>query len=101
MSARLPASLAAFALAVVALGAAQSPVAMLTSQQDHDRQMRVLEISGFPAGPDPYQAAPHNENTATPYPALPNPLVMNDGTKVTTPAQWTKRRAEIRELFDR
>jgi hypothetical protein len=26
---------------------------------------------------------------------------MNDGTKVTTPAQWTKRRAEIRELFDR
>src|SRR3954471_1804727 len=101
MSVRLRASAAAFALAAVALGAAQSPVVMLTSQQDHDRQMRVLEISGFPAGPDAYQAATYDEATAMPYPALPDPLVMNDGTRVTTPAQWTKRRAEIKELFDR
>src|SRR3954471_2850886 len=101
MSVRLRASAAAFALAAVALGAAQSPVVMLTSQQDHDRQMRVLEISGFPAGPDAYQAATYNEDTAMPYPTLPDPLVMNDGTRVTTPAQWTKRRAEIKELFDR
>ena len=62
-----------------------------------DRQMQLLKISGFPPGPDAYQAATYNEATATPYPALPDPLVMNDGTKVTTPAQWTKRRAEIKE----
>src|SRR5690242_4044392 len=79
----------------------QSAVVMLTSQQDHDRQMRLLKISGFPPGPDAYQAATYDEATATPYPSLPDPLVMNDGTKVTTPAQWAKRRAEIKEFFDR
>jgi len=118
MSGRLHASLqAALGLAVFVLGAAgviraagqdkasapsaQATVVMLTSQQDHDRQMKLLKISGFPAGPDAYQAATYDEATATPYPTLPDPLVMNDGTKVTTPAQWTKRRAEIKELFDR
>ena len=94
-----------FGLLALALGAAQlvaqSPVVMMTSPQDHDRQMRELKISGFPAGPDPYQAATYDEATAAPYPTLPDPLVMNDGTKVTTAAQWTKRRAEIKEFFDR
>jgi hypothetical protein len=95
----------ALGLAGLTLGAAQliaeSPVVMMTSQQDHDRQMRELKISGFPSGPDPYQVATYDEATANPYPTLPDPLVMNDGTKVTTPAEWAKRRAEIRELFDR
>src|SRR6476469_7829692 len=92
-------------LVALALGAAQiiaeSPVVMMTSQQDHDRQMRELKISGFPAGPDPYQVATYDEATARPYPTLPDPLVMNDGTKVTTPEQWAKRKAEIKEFFDR
>ena len=81
--------------------AARSAVVMLTSQQDHDRQMKILKISGFPSGPEAYQASTYDEATANPYPTLPDPLVMNDGTRVTTPAQWTKRRAEIKELFDR
>src|SRR3954451_11068055 len=93
-------TLALTGLAVTIAGA-QAPVVMMTSQQDHDRQMRELKISGFPAGPDPYQAATYDEATATPYPMLPDPLVMNDGTKVTTPAQWAKRKAELREFFDR
>src|SRR5437868_15379914 len=76
-------------------------VVLMTSQQDHDRQMKILKISGFPPGPDAYQAATYDEATANPYPALPDPLVMNDGTKVTTAAHWTKRRAEIKEVFDR
>src|SRR6476646_5825405 len=118
MSGRLYPSLqCTLGLAVLALGAtpllgaagqdkdsppnAQSPVVLLTSQQDHDRQMRVLKISGFPPGPDAYQAATYDEATANPFTALPDPLVMNDGTKVTTPAQWTRRRAEIKEMFDR
>src|SRR4029079_7858017 len=101
-------------LAALALGAATviraagqeqasapDAVVMLRSQQDHDRQMRVLKISGFPPGPDAYQAATYDESTATPYPTLPDPLVMTDGARVTTPALWTKRRAEIKELFDR
>jgi hypothetical protein len=31
---------------------------------------------------------------------LPNVLVMNDGTKVTTRAQWEKRRAEMRRILE-
>ena len=86
----LQSTLSVAVLVVIAVGAAQeSPVVMLTSQQDHDRQMKFLKISGFPAGPDAYQAATYDEGTATPFPTLPDPLVMNDGTKVTTAAQWT------------
>src|SRR6478752_6754557 len=88
-------------LAALALGAATviraagqeqasapDAVVMLTSQQDHDRQMRLLKISGFPPGPDAFQGATYDEAKATPYPTLPDPLGMNDGTKVMTPAQW-------------
>ena len=32
---------------------------------------------------------------------MPDALTMKDGTKVTTPEQWTKRRAEILEDFER
>src|SRR6516165_6973223 len=108
MSGRLHASLqAALGLAVFVVGvagviraagqdnasapSAQASVVMLTSQQDHDRQMKLLKISGFPAGPDAYQAATYDEATATPFPMLPDPLVMNDGTRVTSAARWTKR----------
>ena len=80
---------------------AQPSVALLTTQQDHARTMRRLKISGFPPGPDPYQAATYDEATANPYPDLPDPLVMNSGRRVTTAAQWKARRAEIKELFDR
>src|SRR5687767_5726449 len=66
----------------------QPPVTLLTTQQDHARQMRLLKISGFPPGPDPYQVATYDETTANPYPDLPDPLVMNNGKPVTTAAQW-------------
>ena len=79
----------------------QPPVTLLTTQQDHARQMRLLKISGFPPGPDPYQVATYDEATANPYPDLPDPLVMNNGKPVTTAAQWKARREEIKELFDR
>jgi hypothetical protein len=79
----------------------QPPIVVLTTQQDHARQMRLLKISGFPPGPDPYQVATYDEATANPYPDLPDPLVMNNGPRVTTAAQWKARREEIKELFDR
>jgi hypothetical protein len=31
---------------------------------------------------------------------LPDPLVMKDGTRVTTPEQWAKRRVEMREILE-
>src|SRR6187551_1715112 len=118
MSGRPHASLEwTLALVAVALGAAglaraagagkdgdsntQPPVVLQTSQQDHDRQMRLLKISGFPPGPDPYQVATYDEAIANPYAELPDPLVMENGSRVTTASQWKARRAEIKELFDR
>ena len=44
--------------------------------------------------------ANYDEAKANPYPNIPPLLVMKDGTKVTTAAQWNKRAAEIRGLFD-
>ena len=79
---------------------ANGPV-MLTNQQDRQRMMDQLKITMFPSGPGAYLASTYDETTANPYPNLPDPLLMNNGTKVTTPAQWAKRRAEIVELFDR
>jgi peptidoglycan/xylan/chitin deacetylase (PgdA/CDA1 family) len=55
--------------------------------------------SGNPQAPD---AANFDESKANPYPTLPDPLVLKNGTPVKTAAAWwQKRRAEIVEDFDR
>src|SRR5690349_20764891 len=74
---------------------------VMTSQQDRQRVMDQLKITMFPSGPGAYLASTYDENTANPYPNLPDPLTFNNGTKVTSAAQWRRRRAEIQELFDR
>jgi hypothetical protein len=74
---------------------------VLTNQQDRQRLMDMLKITMFPSGPGAYLASTYDESTANPYPTLPDPLVMNDGSKVTSSAQWRRRRAEILELFSR
>ena len=56
------------------------------------------ELSGDPKAPN---AANRDESKANPYPNLPDPLRMKDGTKVTTAEGWTTRRLEIMEDFDR
>jgi hypothetical protein len=63
--------------------------------------MDQLKITMFPSGPGAYLASTYDENTANPYPKLPDPLTFNDGSKVKTAAQWRKRRAEILEMFDK
>lgn len=78
----------------------------LTAEQDHQRVLNLLHISSLRAGPDSDPASPHaanyDESKANPYPTLPNPLVLNDGQKITTAkVWWTKRRPEIVESFDR
>lgn len=85
----------------------QSPAAgarphiVMTSQQDRQRVMDQLKITLFPNGPGAYLASTYDEKTANPYSKLPDPLTFNNGSKVTTAAQWHRRRAEIQELFDR
>ena len=81
--------------------AAPKPPVVLTNQEDRQRMLDQLKISGVPPSPAAYLAATYDETTANPTRICPDPLLMNDGTKVTTAAQWRKRRAEIVELFDR
>ncbi len=80
------------------------PPVKLTAQEDHKRLMELLKIKeirrGADGNPKSANAANLDESKANPYPDLPDPLVMKDGTKVTA-ALWTKRRAEIAEDFDR
>jgi hypothetical protein len=85
---------------------APEPPVKLTAQEDHRRLLGLLGIeslrwgpSGNPNAPD---AANSDESKATPYDKLPAPLVLNDGTPVTTAEMWReRRRPEIVELFDR
>lgn len=82
-----------------------APPVELTAQQDHQRQMGLLGITSLRPGPSGNPKAPNaanvDETKATPYTTLPDPLVMNDGAKVTSARRWPKRRAEIVEHFDR
>ena len=79
----------------------------LSSQEDHQRLMDLLHITEVRRGRDgnnkdsPYYAN-YDEAKANPYPKLPDPLVLKNGKKVTTAADWwSKRRPEIVEDFDR
>ena len=79
----------------------------LTAQQDHLRMMRLLGITSIRRGRDGMNPqSPHyanyDESKANPFPDLPDPLVLKNGQKVTTPEMWWKqRRPEIVEDFDR
>ncbi|MGN6370117.1 MAG: glucuronyl esterase domain-containing protein [Phycisphaerae bacterium] len=67
---------------------------------DHRNMMEQLGIRKLRPGANPNDQSTFDESAANKYP-LPDLLTMNDGTKVTTPAQWWKRRAEIKEEFER
>ncbi|MBW6534126.1 MAG: hypothetical protein K0B11_03905 [Mariniphaga sp.] len=61
----------------------------------------ILNKNAGPSGnPEALNAAISDEAKVLPF-FLPNPLVFNNGEKVTTLQQWEKRRIEIFELFDR
>ncbi|WP_373057659.1 acetylxylan esterase [Zunongwangia sp. H14] len=75
------------------------------SYEDHQLMMQKLGIEELRTGPsgnpnDP-NAANADESKASPYDSLPNPLTFKDGSKVTSAEDWKKRRAEIKEDFDR
>lgn len=81
-----------------------SPEQQAKTQADHKNLLQLLKISslrpganGNPSAPD---AANADESKVGMY-TLPDPLVFKDGKKVTTAADWAKRRAELFEEFDR
>jgi hypothetical protein len=46
--------------------------------------------------------ANYDESLANPFPNIPDPLVMNDGRKVTTPGMWwDQRRPELLEMYSK
>ncbi len=66
----------------------------------------LLHITSLRRGPDgdpkSPNAANYDESKATTYKTIPDPLILNDGKKVTTPKIWWEvRRPEIVEYFDR
>lgn len=77
-----------------------------TAQYDHKNMMQQLGITRLRPGPSgrpgATNAANYDPALANPFPNLPDPLTMKDGTKVTTADQWwKKRRPEIVEDFER
>jgi hypothetical protein len=82
------------------------PVVWLTAEQDHQRLLDLLHITSLRRGPDGDPESPNaanfDESKVPAYPSLPDPLLLNDGEKVTTAkVWWQQRRPEIVELFDR
>jgi hypothetical protein len=88
-------------------GATLAPPAVMTAEQDHKRIMDLLHITELRRGADGNNrqapnAANYDEAKANPYPNLPDPLILKNGSKVTTAKMWwDKRRPEIVEDFDR
>jgi hypothetical protein len=77
------------------------PPVKLTAEQDHKRIMDLLHIASIPPGASG-QHPNYDESKANPYPNLPDPLLLNNGQKVTTAQMWwEQRRPEIVEDFDR
>jgi hypothetical protein len=100
-SASLVALLFFLPLAVDANPTTQPAPVKLTAEQDHQRIMRLLNITSLPPGASG-QHPNLDESKANPYPNLPDPLTLNNGQKVTTPDMWwNQRRQEIVEDFER
>jgi len=77
-----------------------------TARQDHQNMMEQLGIKALRPGPSGDENAPnhanYDESKANPFPTLPDVLTLKNGTKVTTPDMWwKKRRPEIVEDFER
>jgi hypothetical protein len=76
------------------------------SEKEHQREMDVLGIKSLRPGVDgdPHspRAVNYDEAKADAGATLPDPLLLADGTRVTTAKQWwARRRPELVELFDR
>ncbi|HEV2331155.1 MAG TPA: acetylxylan esterase [Verrucomicrobiae bacterium] len=78
----------------------------VAAEADQQRMMNLLGIAALRPGRDgSHTNAPnyanYDESKANVYPNLPDPLVSNNGLKITTPELWWKlRRPEIVEDFD-
>ncbi len=86
---------------------AQLQAQQAATREDHQRMMKLLNITELRPGAngsnkDAPNYANYDESKVKPYSALPDPLVLKNGKKVTSAkVWWNQRRAEIVEDFDR
>jgi hypothetical protein len=76
-----------------------------TAEQDQQNMKDQLGIRALRPGPSGDENAPnhanYDESVANPYPNIPDALVKNDGTKVSSAVDWwQQRRPEIVAGFD-
>ena len=76
------------------------------TQLDYRNMLQQLNVASTRPGPSGNPQSPNAANTdesrATAYTSLPDPLVLNNGKKVTnTNTRWKQRRPELVEYFDR
>jgi hypothetical protein len=94
--------------ACISAGHAQipTPAAATAADQDHQDMMNQLGIRSLRPGPSGDEKASnhanYDESKANPYPDLPDPLALENGTRVTTSDQWWKlRRPQIAAEMER
>ena len=93
--------LVAMSLGMVALSAGLRASAQ-DQYDDHQHMMDQLGLKQLRPGANPNNQSIFDEATANPYAdSMPDVLRMKTGMKVTTAAQWPRRRAEIVEDFAR
>jgi hypothetical protein len=77
-------------------GSLAPPPVTLTAEQDHRNMMEQLGIEALRPGPSGNENDPDHANydelLANPYPALPDPLRLDDGEKVTSAGTWWRQR---------
>lgn len=81
------------------------PPVKFTAAQDHQRIMDLLHITALRPAPTADQAKPnhanYDESKAAVFANYPDPLILSDGSPVTSAnLWWTERRPQIIEAFD-
>jgi len=90
----------------IAQSSATPPPVTFTADQDHQNMMDQLGIKALRPGYSGNEKAPNHANydelKANPFPNVPDPLILNNGQKVTTPETWWNfRRPELLEMFSK
>jgi hypothetical protein len=83
-------------------GKGKQPDFIPAGYDDYQHMLTQLGIKKMRKGRDGRGKDTSNEATANPYKdTMPDLMTFKDGTKVTSPDQWPRRRAEIVEDFER
>jgi hypothetical protein len=85
---------------------ATPPPVTFSAEQDRQNMMEQLGIRAVRPGYSGNDKAPnranYDESKANPFPNIPDPLVLNNGQRVTTPEMWRNlRRPELMEMFSK